>query len=163
MTGTEIIVTTAGAAAIGALALFFFGPKTASRAKVDGGVQEVEVTVKGGYSPSLIHVQEGMPVRFVFDRQETGECSSRVLFPDFGVSKSLPAFGRTTLEFVPTKTGTFGFACGMNMLHGTLIVEPEGAAAATVRDSREVIGTIQGHGAGQPLSFDFVDPDVKVK
>ena len=123
MTGIEIVITTAGVTAIGALALFFFGPKTASRARVDGGVQEVEITVKGGYSPSLIHVQEGMPVRFVFDRQETGECSSRVVFPDFAVSKSLPAFSRTSVEFVPTKTGTFGFACGMNMLHGTLVVE----------------------------------------
>jgi P-type Cu+ transporter len=125
MTGTEIFVTAGGLASIAALAVFFFGPKQGSRATVQGGVQEVEITVKGGYSPSLIHVQEGMPVRFLFDRQETGECSSRVLFPDFGVSKSLPPFGRTTLEFVPTKTGTFGFACGMNMLHGTLVVEPQ--------------------------------------
>jgi Cu+-exporting ATPase len=125
MTGTEVFVTAGGLASIAALAVFFFGPKRGSHATVQGGVQEVEITVKGGYSPSLIHVQEGMPVRFVFDRQETGECSSRVLFPDLGMSKSLPGFGRTTLEFVPTKTGTFGFACGMNMLHGTLVVEPQ--------------------------------------
>lgn len=44
-----------------------------------------------------------------------------------------------------------------------LLIDPEGAAAATVRDTRDVIGTIQGHGAGQPLSYDLVDPDVKVK
>ena len=43
-----------------------------------------------------------------------------------------------------------------------LLIDPEGAAAATVRESREVVGTVQGHGAGQPLSFDFVDPDVEV-
>jgi rod shape-determining protein MreC len=44
-----------------------------------------------------------------------------------------------------------------------LLIDPEGAAAATVRKSRDVIGTVQGHGAGQPLSFDFVDPDVVVE
>src|SRR5918996_2765580 len=44
-----------------------------------------------------------------------------------------------------------------------LLIDPDGAAAATVRESREVVGTVQGHGAGQPLSFDFVDPDVEVK
>jgi Cu+-exporting ATPase len=125
MTGTELMVTGGGIAAIAALAVFFFGPKTGGRATVEGGVQEVEVTVKGGYSPSLIHVREGIPVRIVFDRQESGECSSRVVFPDFGVSKSLPAYERTTLELVPTRTGTFGFACGMNMLHGTLVVESD--------------------------------------
>jgi Cu+-exporting ATPase len=137
MTGTEILVTAGGAGLIAALAYFFFGPKEARRAEVRGGVQEVEITVKGGYSPSLIHVQQGVPVRFVFDRRETGECSSRVVFPDFGVSKSLTPFDRTSLELLPTKTGTFGFACGMNMLHGTLVVEAgggnghaEGAGAA---------------------------------
>src|SRR6266498_1670722 len=78
---------------------------------------------QGGYSPNLIRVKEGVPLRLVFDRQENSDCSSRVVFPDFGVSKSLAAFGRTTVELMPARTGEFGFACGMNMLHGTLVVE----------------------------------------
>ncbi len=123
MTGAQILVTAGGAALIAALAWFFFGPKQARRAEVRGGVQEVEITVKGGYSPNLIRVQAGVPLRLVFDRQENSDCSSRVVFPDFGVSKSLAAFGRTTVEFTPTEAGEFGFACGMNMLHGTLLVE----------------------------------------
>ncbi len=123
MTGTEILVTAGGVALIAALAWFFFGPKQARRAEVREGVQEVEINVKGGYSPNLIRVQEGVPLRLVFDRQENSDCSSRVVFPDFGVSKSLAAFGRTTVEFTPTRAGQFGFACGMNMLHGTLLVE----------------------------------------
>ncbi len=123
MTGTEALVTAGGVALIAALGWFFFGPKQARRAEVRGGVQEVEITVKGGYSPNLIRVQEGVPLRLVFDRQENSDCSSRVVFPDFGVSKSLAAFGRTTVEFTPTSVGEFGFACGMNMLHGTLLVE----------------------------------------
>jgi Cu+-exporting ATPase len=125
MTGTEVLVTAGGVALIAALSWFFFGPKQARRAEVRGGVQEVEITVKGGYSPNLIRVQEGVPLRLVFDRQENSDCSSRVVFPDFGVSKSLAAFGRTSVELVPTRAGEFGFACGMNMLHGTLLVEAE--------------------------------------
>jgi Cu+-exporting ATPase len=123
MTGTEILVTAGGLALIGALAVFFFGPKHASSAQVRGGVQEVDITVKGGYSPNLIRVQEGVPLRLVFDRQENSDCSARVVFPDFGVSKSLAAFGRTVVELDPAQAGEFGFACGMNMLHGTLVVE----------------------------------------
>ncbi|MCI0636835.1 MAG: heavy metal translocating P-type ATPase [Actinobacteria bacterium] len=123
MSGSEILVTTSGAALIGALAYFFFGPKEARRAEFRGGVQEVEITVKGGYSPNLIRVQEGVSLRLVFDRQENSDCSARVVFPDFGVSKSLAAFGRTTVQLMPTNVGEFGFACGMNMLHGTLLVE----------------------------------------
>jgi Cu+-exporting ATPase len=138
MSGAEILVTASGAGLIAALAWFFFGPKRAGTAEVRDGVQEVEVTVKGGYSPNVIRVQEGIPLRLVFDRQESGECSSRVLFPDFGVNKSLAAFGRTAVELTPTKTGEFGFACGMNMLHGTLIVEaPSGDASPAASDAMD--------------------------
>jgi len=123
MTGTEVLVTGLGVALIALLGWFFFGPKQGRRAELRGGMQEVEITVKGGYSPNLIRVKEGVPLRLIFDRQENSDCSSRVVFPDFGVSKALAAFGRTTVELMPARTGEFGFACGMNMLHGMLVVE----------------------------------------
>jgi len=119
----EIAVTLGGVGAIAFLAWFFFGPKQAQAARVKGNVQEIEVTVKGGYSPDVIRVQKDVPLRLIFDRQEAGDCSSRIVFPDFRASKTLAPFAKTTLEFTPDKAGEFGFACGMNMLHGTLIVE----------------------------------------
>src|ERR671910_1513628 len=124
MTGIEILVTAGGVALIVGFAFFFFGQKHASRAAVRNGFQEVEITVKGGYSPSVIKVREGVPLRLVFDRQERGECTSEVVFPDFRVRRSLPAFAQTTVELTPQGSGEFGFACGMNMVHGTLLVEP---------------------------------------
>ncbi len=105
------------------LVRFFFGPKPVGLAELRAGVQEVAITVKGGYVPDRIKVRAGVPVRLTFDRQESGECTSRVVFPDFGVSRSLPAFGQTTVELLPVQSGEFGFACGMNMVHGTLVVE----------------------------------------
>ncbi|HEX6579680.1 MAG TPA: cupredoxin domain-containing protein, partial [Actinomycetota bacterium] len=144
MTGTEILVTGSGVALIGALAYFFFGPKHAGRAEVRGGVQEVEITVKGGYSPSVIKVQQGVPLRLVFDRQERGECTSEVVFPDFRIRRGLPAFARTTVDLTPERSGEFGFACGMNMVHGTLVVEPaEGdVAGAPERVDTSVSGAL---------------------
>jgi Cu+-exporting ATPase len=127
--GVELLVSAVGGVVIVVLAWFFFGPRQARRAEVWGGVQRVEVTVKGGYSPDLIRVQQGVPLRLVFDRQESSDCSARVVFPDFGVSRSLAAFGRTTVELLPERSGEYGFACGMNMLHGTLVVEPSGNGA----------------------------------
>ena len=58
-----------------------------------------------------------------FDRQETGDCSSRVVFPDLHLSAALPAHQRTTVRFTPQQAGSFLFACGMNMIHGTLVVD----------------------------------------
>ena len=126
MSAIDMSMTVSGIVVILFLAWFFFGPKKAREADVKDGVQEVRITVKGGYSPDVIRVKEGVPLRLVFDRQEASDCSDRVVFPDFQASKSLAPFATTTLEFTPTKSGSFGFACGMNMLHGTLIVEQDG-------------------------------------
>ncbi|MEX2587916.1 MAG: heavy metal translocating P-type ATPase [Actinomycetota bacterium] len=129
MSSIDTIVVLAGVAVAAFLGWFFFGPKKARRADLVGGVQEVNVTVKGGYSPDLIRVRQGVPLRLVFDRQEAGDCTSRVVFPDFAVSKTLPAYGSASLQFTPDRAGEFSFACGMNMIHGTLVVEPEGSSS----------------------------------
>ena len=120
----DIAVSAAGIILIGFLAWFFFGPKKARQAELVGQVQQVQVLVKGGYAPNLIRVRQSVPLRIVFDRQEGGDCTSRVVFPDFAVNRSLPTMAKTAVEFTPDKSGQFGFACGMNMVHGTLVVEP---------------------------------------
>jgi P-type Cu+ transporter len=130
MSVADVVVLVAAVAGIGGLAWFFFGPRKASAAELSGGVQRVTVRVAGGYSPDLIRVRQGVPLELVFDRQESGDCTSRVVFADFGVSAALPAFEQTTVRLTPTRAGTFGFACGMNMVHGTLMVEPASEAAS---------------------------------
>ncbi|MFY9588400.1 MAG: heavy metal translocating P-type ATPase [Actinomycetota bacterium] len=128
MTGSEILVTSGGVVLAGFLAWFFFGPRSGgARAALGDGVQEIEVTVKGGYSPARITVAEGIPLRITFDRREAGECTSEVVFPDLRLRRSLPAFKRTEVQLLPERAGEYPFACGMNMVHGTLIVEPRGA------------------------------------
>lgn len=103
---------------------FFFAPRKAFRARADNGVQEAVVEVKGGYSPAVIEAEAGLPLQLIFDRKEDGECSSHVVFSDFGVDLALPPFRTTTLTIHPDRPGEYGFACGMNMLHGTLRVLP---------------------------------------
>ena len=126
MTLADAVVVVAAVALTALLGWFFFGAKRTSRAELRGGVQEITVVVKGGYAPDRIEVRQGVPVRMVFDRQETGECTSRVVFADFGINRALPAFASTAVELTPTEVGEYGFACGMNMLHGTLVVSPDG-------------------------------------
>ena len=129
MSAVDIIVVLAAAAALAGLGWFFFGPRKATAAVLAGGVQRLEVTVKGGYRPEVIRVLQGVPVELTFDRQESGDCTSRVVFPDFRLSAALPAWQRTTVRLDPGQAGEFGFACGMNMIHGTLIVEPAAGGA----------------------------------
>src|SRR5215472_13478308 len=124
MDASAFVVALAAVAAIAGLGWFFFGPRKARTAELAGGVQRLEVTVRGGYSPEVIRLRQGVPAELTFDRQESGDCTSRVVFPDFQVSAALPAYKRTTVRLDPAEAGTFEFACGMNMIHGTLTVDP---------------------------------------
>jgi plastocyanin domain-containing protein len=121
----QYVVTAAGLVAIvWVLWYFLFSSGPAAAAATVGGVQEVRVTVKGGYTPDTVVVRAGTPVRLQFYRDETADCSERVVFEDFGIDTALPAFQTTTIEFTPEEAGEFRFRCGMHMLKGLLVVEP---------------------------------------
>ena len=78
------------------------------------------MTVHDGYRPSRIQVTAGTPVRILFDRQEAGDCTSQVVFPDFGTTAELPAFGQASVELTPARPGEYPFACGRDKIHGVL-------------------------------------------
>lgn len=127
MDTTEIVVLIGGVAAIAFVLWYFFGEGERAVARSDAsGVQEIKVTVKGGYSPDVIVVEEGRPVRLDFYRDETASCSEQVVFGDFGIARDLPAYRTTAIEFTPEEAGEYTFTCGMNMLRGKLVVEPAG-------------------------------------
>ena len=125
MDAMEVTVIAVVVVAIGLVLWWFFGEREATQAKVSGpsGIQEVDVLVKGGYSPDLIVVKKGQPVRLNFRREETSGCSEQVVLSDFGIVSNLPAFETTAVEFTPEKPGEFAFTCGMNMMRGQLVVQ----------------------------------------
>lgn len=125
MDAAQIAVTTGGAALIGFILWFFFGPRGATAARENTtGVQEVEVVVHGGYTPDRIEVKQGRPVRLTFLRKESNPCTEQVVLGDFGISRTLPEGERVTVEFTPGEAGEFTFHCAMNMVRGTLVVSP---------------------------------------
>lgn len=123
MDTSEIAVVISACALTAFVLWYFFGPRKAAKAAAGAGVQEIKVVVKGGYSPDVIAVRAGMPVRLDFYRDETASCSEQVMFPDFGIARDLPAFKTTAIEFTPKSAGEYTFACGINMMRGKLIVE----------------------------------------
>jgi len=125
MTPIQVFVTLGGIALSILIAWFFWlAPKGQTRVSAGtGGVQEVAITVKGGYTPDIIVVKAGQPLRLRFTRQESSTCSEMVLFPDFNKSAKLPEGEEVSVEFTPDKPGEYGFQCQMGMLRGKLIVE----------------------------------------
>ena len=131
MTVIDILVIAAGLALVAFLLWFFFGPKKGKAAVIQAGVQEATIRVEGAYQPNVVTVKAGVPVRLKFDRREATDCSNRVVLPDFGISRALPAFATTNVEFTPEEPGEYPFACAMNMYRGTIVVEPDGRAPQT--------------------------------
>ena len=92
MNASEVLVLVATATLSGGLLWFFFGGRPAAqRADVTDKVQRLAVTLRGGYTPQHLEAVAGLPTEITFNRQESGDCTSRVVFPDFAVSAALPA------------------------------------------------------------------------
>ena len=125
MSPDKILVTLGGLVAIAFIVWFFWlAKKAGTKASLaSSGYQEAMVLVKGGYTPDVIVVERGRPVRLNFVRAESAACSEMVLFPDFNKSAKLPEGETVAVELMPDKAGEFEFQCQMGMLRGKLIVE----------------------------------------
>ncbi len=125
MTTVDILVILGGLVVIGGIAWFFWGPRQGGvrAASTSSGYQEAMILVKGGYTPDVIVVQHGKPVRLYFRREETAACSEMVVFNAFGKSAKLPEGETVPIEFLPEKPGEYEFSCQMGMFRGKLVVE----------------------------------------
>lgn len=121
----NIIVSFVCLVLIGAIAWWFFHRpvEEGKRAQQKTGYQEIEVEVMGGYTPGTIVLKKDVPARIVFNRKDPSSCLDQIVFPDFGVHADLPMGEKYTVEITPHEAGDFGFACGMNMMHGKMVVE----------------------------------------
>ncbi|MDO8508649.1 MAG: cupredoxin domain-containing protein [Nanoarchaeota archaeon] len=85
-------------------------------------IQKVVLSEKDlNYYPQEIRVKANQPVSLSLDDKVKG-CLRSFTIRDLGISKYLKAV-TDTIEFTPTKKGTFVFSCSMGMGYGKLIVE----------------------------------------
>jgi uncharacterized protein len=90
-------------------------------AEMNGGVQTVVLSMKDyNYWPQTVIVKEGIPVEITLDSSVVG-CLRSFTIRDFGVNQYAKT-PQEVIRFTPTMTGTFRFACSMNMGFGTLEV-----------------------------------------
>ena len=125
MNGPDLIVIAAGVAGIVWVNWYFLyaGRSMVATASATSAAQEQTIVVDGGYSPAVVRVKTGRPVRLVFDRRDSGSCSDEVVFPDFGVRRFLPTGKKTVIEVTAPRAGRYEYTCGMSMLHGAIVAE----------------------------------------
>lgn len=86
---------------------------------------QIDVTEKG-FEPADLAVPAGKPVTIVFDRKTDETCAKQIVLETGDgkkIEKDLPL--NTPVEIAATfaKPGKLTYACGMNMLKGTLTVQ----------------------------------------
>lgn len=121
----KIAVVVIAAVIVAGIVWWFFGKRkgTAVAARREGDKQVVEITVSGGYSPSVVELERGVPAELVFVRKDPSACFEEVVLPDFGQSSHLPVNTPHTITINPDKAGEFTYACGMNMFFGKVVVK----------------------------------------
>lgn len=123
MNSTQFFVNLVGIAAIAWIIWYFWLYRQEGFSVTEtAGIQEATITVKGGYTPDVIVVKRGKPVRLHFNRQESSLCSEMVIFDKINQSARLPEGETVTIEFTPKEVGEIPFQCQMGMLRGKLIV-----------------------------------------
>jgi YHS domain-containing protein len=86
-------------------------------------IQRATIAIDGGYSPSVVSVQEGLPVELTFTRAASDGCGDVVQIPELGLKKTIERKGRTVLRFTPTQAGPVRLTCGMGMYRGMVMVK----------------------------------------
>ena len=150
--GNKLAVTLGGLGLIG-LELWWFllsKPKSKKAVVAGGNVQEITVTVDGGYDPSRIVVQTGKPVRLKFERKDPSSCLEQVVIPDFHIAADLPLNQVTTVEFTPEQAGTYIFTCGMNMFRGEIQAETPDTQLTVAKEDEKMKET-------QATTFSSID------
>src|SRR3989344_8007204 len=119
MTLDKILVLILGFGAIGFVYWFFLMKKEEAVA-AEG---EIEILVEGGYTPSVISLEQGKPTTVNFLRKDPSSCLEEVVVPEFKLRKFLPLNEKVSVQITPKQTGEFSFSCWMSMYHGKIIVK----------------------------------------
>lgn len=93
----------------------------AGTAQVVGGVQKISVDLSSGsYNPNVLDLQAGIPAEITFGR--SSGCTGQVQSQQLGFAEDLTS-GPKTVKLGALQPGTYTFACGMNMVSGTIVVK----------------------------------------
>jgi len=117
-----------------AIALFAFagcggGAKTANQAGAPQpvaatGAQEVHLTVTdAGFEPAEVTIAKDRPIILTVTRKTDQTCAREIVFKDLDLKRDLPLNQEVRIELPARPAGTLNYACGMDMIKGSLVVQ----------------------------------------
>ncbi|MCX6734767.1 MAG: cupredoxin domain-containing protein [Candidatus Peregrinibacteria bacterium] len=84
--------------------------------RIENGVQIVEISAKGGYSPRVSYAKAGVPTTLRMNTNGTFDCSASVVIPSLNYQESLPMSGTKDIPLPAQAAGkTIQGFCSMGM------------------------------------------------
>jgi plastocyanin len=89
-----------------------------------GEATVVEMTVDGGgFHPDRVPAKAGQPVTLAITRTTDETCGTEIVIPAHGINTKLPLNERVEVTLTPAASGEIAFACGMDMMKGTIVAD----------------------------------------
>jgi Cu+-exporting ATPase len=93
-------------------------------AKIENGIQIVDITARGGYSPRIVKAKAGIETTLRVATKETYDCSVSLVIPKLKYEKFLSSNGVEEIKIPAEKaTGTINGLCSMGMYSFKIIFE----------------------------------------
>ena len=104
------------------------GARTAQETKAPpvaaSGAQEVHLTVTdAGFEPAEVTIAKDRPIVLTVTRKTDQTCAREIVFKDLDLKRELPLNKEVRIELPARPAGTLNYACGMDMIKGSLIVQ----------------------------------------
>lgn len=90
-------------------------PGTVENVVVSNGVQIVDISARGGYTPRRSTAKADMPTILRVSTSGTFDCSSAIRIPSLDVAKNLPYTGTTDIPLGSPAAGLLRGSCAMGM------------------------------------------------
>jgi plastocyanin domain-containing protein len=118
MNKTALAIITLSLVAV--LGIMFWGGSQSTQAtrqnvEVKDGVQYINITARGGYSPRNSIAKAGMPTILRFNTNGIFDCSASIRIPSMNITRMLSQAGSTDIDLGNPKLGTLQGTCGMGM------------------------------------------------
>jgi plastocyanin domain-containing protein len=107
------------------LSLALGGPAPAAAApRAASPDQRVGIRVTArGFEPATIRLKAGVPIVLIVTRTTDRTCATELAIPSRKIRQALPLQRAVEIPLGPEKAGRLRFACGMDMISGTLVVK----------------------------------------
>jgi plastocyanin domain-containing protein len=90
---------------------------------VSSDIPEHTIDVAGQFTPASVTLKAGQPARLRFRRSDKPTCADEIVIPDLKVRKRIAANQTVTIDIPAQQARTLTFACGMDMMKGSLVVQ----------------------------------------